>query len=242
MGQPGVFLTATWSDLVMLTYEIEPAVLRPFVPAGTELDTWQGHTLISVVGLLFRGTRLLGVPVPGHRDFEEINLRCYVRRRGPEGWRRGVVFIKEIVPRRAIAAVARLTYNERYVAMPTRFQADAPPDAPTRTLEYGWRLGGRWHRLWATADGPPAALIDGSEAEFITEHYWGYVALRDGGGLEYRVEHPRWRVWQTRASGLEADVAALYGPAFVAALTGTPRSALVAEGSPVVVRRGARLV
>ncbi|HEX8362069.1 MAG TPA: DUF2071 domain-containing protein, partial [Longimicrobium sp.] len=95
-GLPGKFLAAEWRDLVMLNYEADPAALRPLVPAGTELDAWGGTTYVSMVGFLFLRTRVLGIPIPFHQDFEEVNLRFYVRRRGPEGWRRGVVFVREI--------------------------------------------------------------------------------------------------------------------------------------------------
>ncbi|MDE0204502.1 MAG: DUF2071 domain-containing protein, partial [Candidatus Tectomicrobia bacterium] len=105
-GQPGhrrVFLSANWRHLVMVNYEVDPNLLRSWLPAGVELDTWQGRTLASVVGFEFLATRVLGVQVPGHQDFHEVNLRFYVRRRVGGGWRRGVVFVKELVPRRAIA-------------------------------------------------------------------------------------------------------------------------------------------
>src|SRR6185503_10439864 len=105
--------TAHWRFLMMLNYEVDPSVLHPLVPRGTELDTWHGRTYASVVGFLFLDTRVLGLAIPFHRDFEEVNLRFYVRRREAEAWRRGVVFIKEIVPRWAIATVARVAYNER---------------------------------------------------------------------------------------------------------------------------------
>src|SRR5271154_3596191 len=120
LSQPAVFLTAEWRWLLMLNYAIDPAVLRPLVPAGVELDLWQGDALVSMVGFLFLGTRVLGVPVLWHRDFEEVNLRFYVRRETPEGWRRGVTFVREIVPRLAIAVLARVLYNEPYVACPMR--------------------------------------------------------------------------------------------------------------------------
>jgi hypothetical protein len=236
---PGRFLTAEWRDLVMLNYEVDPAALRPLVPAGTELDTWEGTLYASMVGFLFLDTRVLGIPIPFHRDFEEVNLRFYVRRRGPEGWRRGVVFVKEIVPRWAIATVARVVYNEQYEALPMRHRiAGAGAD---RSVEYGWKHRGRWCRIAATTHGEPAALTPGSEAEFITEHYWGYAGQRGGGTVEYRVEHPSWRVWPAAAHALEVDAGALYGPAFAEALAAPPRSAFVAEGSPIVVRRGVRV-
>jgi uncharacterized protein len=234
------FLTAEWRWLAMINFAVDPALLRPLVPAGTELDEWEGTTFASIVGFLFLGTRLLGVPVPFHRDFEELNLRFYVRRRAPEGWRRGVVFVKEIVPRIAIAAVARLAYGERYVALPMRHRV-AIDGAVGGSVEYAWRHRGRWSRLRAEVRGAPRELEPGSEAEFIAEHYWGYARQRGGGTVEYAVEHPRWRVWDDASATLECDLAGLYGAALAEPLSGRPRSTFVAEGSPVVVRRGVRI-
>ncbi len=237
------FLSAEWRWLAMLNYEADPALLRPLAPVGTELDEWEGTTYLSMVGFLFLDTRVLGIPIPFHRDFEEVNLRFYVRRKGPEGWRRGVVFVKEIVPRAAIAAVARLVYGERYVACPMRHRVDLERGALVAggAVEYGWRERGRWSTLRAETEGGPEPLVPGSEAEFITEHYWGYAAQRDGGTVEYRVEHPSWRVWRARRATLQADAAATYGPDLARLLQGPPRSAFVAEGSPITVRRGVRI-
>jgi uncharacterized protein YqjF (DUF2071 family) len=239
----GVFLAAEWRFLVMANYAVDPAALRPLVPRGTELDEWGGVTYASLVGFLFRRTRVLGVSIPFHRDFEELNLRFYVRRRGPEGWRRAVVFVKEIVPRFAIAAVARVVYNERYVAMPMRHRIDAEGDGlrPGGAVEYGWRHRGRWSSLRATTSGDARPLVPGSEEEFITEHYWGYAAQRGGGTVEYRVEHPAWRVWKVADCTVDCDARTLYGAAFAEALSAPPRSAFVADGSLVIVRRGSRI-
>lgn len=234
------FLTAEWRWLVMLNYEVDPALLRPLVPAGTELDAWGGVTYASVVGFMFLRTRVMGIPIPFHRDFEELNLRFYVRRKEPEGWRRGVVFVKEIVPKPAIAIVARVVYNENYVALPMRHRTALTSEAGG-VVEYGWKHRGRWDSVRAEVRGPAQPLEAGSEAEFITEHYWGYAAQRDGGCVEYQVEHPRWRVWRAESAALDCDVAALYGPAFAEPLTAAPRSALVADGSPIIVRSGRRI-
>jgi uncharacterized protein YqjF (DUF2071 family) len=233
---PGVFLTAEWRWLVMLNYAVDPALLRPLVPRGTELDAWEGTTYASMVGFRFLRTRVLGLAIPFHVDFPEVNLRFYVRRKGPEGWRRAVVFVKEIVPRAAIAWTARVLYGESYVAMPMRHRVEVPG-----AVEYGWKHRGAWNRLGARVEGEPRPLAPGSEAEFIAEHYWGYAARRDGGTTEYRVEHPPWRAWEAREAWLECDAASLYGPAFAECLAERPRSAFLAEGSPVVVRRGVRL-
>lgn len=232
------FLTARWENLVLLNYACPPALLEPLVPAGTELDTWDGHALVSLVGFLFADTRLLGVPVPFHRTFEEVNLRFYVRRSAPEH-RRAVVFIRELVPRWAIAAVARGVYNEPYLALPMRHRWSLNPDGGE--VCYGWTYRGTDFELGARVRGAARRLPVPSEEEFITEHYWGYTRQRDGGTLEYHVEHPAWRVWTASDSWFRGPAAALYGPEFGAVLSGPPRSAFVAVGSPVAVHHGRRL-
>lgn len=237
------FLTAAWRNLVMLNYEIDPAILQPLVPKGTELDAWNGKHFVSVVGFLFLQTRVLGLPIPFHRNFEEVNLRFYVRRQAGDGWRRGVVFIKEVVPRWAIAAVARWIYNEQFVACPMSSTICLPDEkgGGSGCAEYCWSHSGRTHSVRAEFTGAPAALVTGSEEEFITEHYWGYVVQRDGSSRQYRVEHPTWRVWRALTAALTCDVAGFYGPQYVEALRPPPRSAFVAEGSAVAVYQGDRI-
>ncbi len=237
---PRQFLTAEWTHLAMLNYEIAPSVLTPYVPEGTELELWNGRYLVSVVGFRFLRTRVLGIPIPFHRNFEEVNLRFYVRRKSDDGWRRGVVFIKEIVPRAAIAFMARTLYNEPYVALPMAHRME-PESGLLNAIEYSWRCRGRQNRVQLTVKGEALPLRDGSEAEFITEHYWGYNTQRDGSTMEYRVEHPRWRVWDAVSAQLDCDVAGLYGPQFEEALRRPPASAFLAEGSAVTVYRGVRL-
>jgi uncharacterized protein len=227
----------------MLNYQIDPSALLPLIPKGTELDSYYGTHLVSVVGFQFLRTQVLGIPLIFHRDFEEINLRFYVRRRVGEGWRRGVVFVKEIVPRIAIAAVARWIYNENYVACPMNSSVRLPDPAGSRTgsVEYSWISGSRRSSVGAEFHGTPGYPAPGSEEEFITEHYWGYVSQRDGTSLEYRVEHPQWRVWRTSVSEFDCDIKGFYGQQYHAVLSQTPSSAFVAEGSDVVVFRGKRI-
>jgi uncharacterized protein YqjF (DUF2071 family) len=234
------FLTAEWRHLAMANYRIEPDALLPFLPAGLELDSWNGQTFVSVVGFLFLKTRICGIPIPFHRNFEEVNLRFYVRRKAEDGWRRGVVFIKEIVPRAAIAFIARAFYDEPYVAlaMSSRIRSES---RSLKSAEFTWRSGGRQNSLRLAVRGGPQELREGSEAEFITEHYWGYNRQRDGSTFEYRVEHPRWRTWSTESAQLDCDVEAIYGARFKDCLSRTPASAFLAEGSAVTVLRGIRL-
>ena len=219
----------------MLNYAVDPGLLRPLIPHGLQLDLWQGQALVSMVGFLFLRTRVMGVPVPCHRDFEEVNLRFYVRRQASEGWRRGVTFVREIVPRRAIASLARRFYNEPYLACPMR-HCVAPGGC-----EYGWKFAGRWNSMSAQFDGEPAPLAAGSAEEFILEHYWGYTRLHDGTTAEYQVEHPPWRAWAAKNPRVDCDASTLYGRAFAEVLANPPVSAFLAEGSPISVRRGARL-
>jgi hypothetical protein len=213
------------------------------VPRGTELDSWGGRTFLSIVGLRFVRTRVLGLPVPYHRDFDEVNLRFYVRRKGPEGWRRGVVFIKEIVARAAVAWVARAVYHENYVIHPVRHEILLPRagGADGGEVSYSWRVGGRWNRLEASVEGEPLVPDEESEEAFIAEHYWGYTRRRDGSTLEYQVEHPRWRIWRATRARLDCDARATYGPELSIFLSATPVSAFVADGSSVLVRRAVLL-
>ena len=240
---PSPFLTAEWRFLAMLNYEIDQALLLPLVPVGTELDSWNGKTFISMVGFRFTHTRLLWLAIPFHRNFDEVNLRFYVRRSSPEGWRGGVVFIKEIVPRATIAWVARRVYNENYVALPMRHDIQ-PPEAQAEIsglARYEWLYRDRWNRIVVEFSGAPYLLDQSSEEAFITEHYWGYARQRDGGTVEYQVEHPRWHVWRANDTRLECEAAGLYGREFADSLAGTPSSVFVADGSPVTVRRGLRI-
>jgi uncharacterized protein YqjF (DUF2071 family) len=244
-GEPPIrraFLRAEWRNLVMLNYEVDPALLRDLVPRGTELDAWSGRTFVSLVGFLFARTRLLGVSVPLHRTFEEVNLRFYVRRTVGRDVRRAVTFIKELVPRVAIASVARLAYNEPYRAVPMRhrYGPDGERGVPA-FVEYGWQVSGAWSGMRVAPVGAGTQALPGSEEEFITEHYWGYTRQRDGSTVEYQVEHPRWRVWRVEDVRLHGDMEAVYGRALAQVLASPPSSAFLADGSAVVVGRPVRL-
>ncbi|MCB0713439.1 MAG: DUF2071 domain-containing protein [Ignavibacteriae bacterium] len=239
---PSRFLTAGWHYLVMQNFEVDPAILLPRVPTGTTLDLWEGKALVSMVGFLFKRTRVKGIPIPFHLNFEEINLRFYVRREVDGEVRRGVVFVKEIVPRAAIAFVARVVYNENYVALPTRHQLQLPTSsAPVGHVAYEWRTGEKWNRLAATIKGEPYLASEDSHESFITEHYWGYAAQPDGSTVEYQVEHPRWNAWNAVESEFDCDVGGVYGEEFVPFLSSKPYSAFVADGSDIVVRSGRKM-
>ena len=239
-----MFLSADWRNLVMVSYEVDPGLLVPWLPPGLVVDAWNGKTLVSLVGFEFRKTRVLGMSIPRHRDFPEVNLRFYVRRKVGKGWRRGVVFVKELVPRRAFAWTARRLYGERYETTRMNgvaWRVSGPGEGPdwTTHMRYWWRGGGRWEGLFAEAKGEWQFVSDDSMTAFITEHAYGYTSCR-GRVLEYGVEYPPWRVLESCQVGVDCDLGRLYGEDFGEALK-DPCSAIAAEGSPVVVRWGQRI-
>jgi len=144
------FLTAHWRNLIMANYLVDPTLLQPYVPPGTELDTWNGRCYASLVGFLFDRTRVLGLPIPFHQRFEEVNLRFYVRYHDAGEWKRGVVFVSEIVPKRAITWVANGLYGERYAAMPMRHLWEEGPEQ--QRYRYEWRHAGHWN-TWKSRRG-----------------------------------------------------------------------------------------
>lgn len=239
-GRSYSLLQARWVHLVMLNYEVHPDVLRPLVPPGTVLDSFHGKHFASVVGFQFRNAKLWGIPVPFHQCFEEVNLRFYVRRDLPDGPRRGVVFVKEIVPKRAITWMARTLYNENYVTMPMH-HVDEIGITSNPAVSYFWELNGRRQHVSVTVQGEACAADDDSQETFITEHYYGYCKQRNGTTLEYRVEHPRWNVWRATSCELDCDVAGTYGSAFAPFIKGSPASAFLADGSAVGIRPGSKL-
>jgi uncharacterized protein len=238
-----VFLSAEWQDLVMLNYEVEPTLLRRYIPSGTALDSFKERTYVSLVAFRFSRTKLLGrFRVPFHVNFEEVNLRFYVRRREGTEDRRGVVFIAEAVPRRAVAIVARLIYGENYTHLPMRHRVK--PQSASKTVEYQWQIDKQWCRLSAQTVGLPTHTQEGSLEQFITEHYWGYSSQRGGHGgcIEYHVSHPSWQVWATTNAEFDGDASALYGHELGTTIQRRPDCAFVADGSPVIVFKGNRVV
>jgi uncharacterized protein YqjF (DUF2071 family) len=231
------FLTAEWKNLLMLNYVVDAALLEPLVPAGTELDWFSGKAWLSLIGFKFNRTRVLGFAVPFHQDFEEVNVRFYVRREA----KRGVVFISELVPKRAIAAVARLAFNEKYRCVPMDHRVEYRADGQVARAEYEWGFGEGRCAIRTDTEGQSFLPEAGSASEFITEHYWGYAAQKDWGCLEYEVRHPQWQVWSAKGAEFSGDGAAYYGPEIGSILTRQPDSAFLAKGSPVTVGKGTRI-
>jgi uncharacterized protein YqjF (DUF2071 family) len=239
VNSPKVFLSAKWLDLVFLNYVVDPALLLPFVPRGTTLDSF-GKTYLSLVGFRFCQTRLWGkFSVLFHSQFEEVNLRFYVRRESGGEIRRGVVFIKEIVPKIAIALTARLVYGENYVSRPMKREITIGNDGAE--IKYSWKHDGSWSSIHARAVGAAKLPTEHGLGQFITEHFWGYSRRKSGGALEYQVTHAPWSIRPASAARFEGDAATLYGPELAAPLSEPPASSYIAEGSPIEVLKAAKL-
>ena len=228
-----VFLTAEWRKLAMANYPVEQTTLRPFLPVRTELDTWKGDAYVSLVGFQFREVRVRGLRIPFHTRFPEVNLRFYVRYKDGAEWKRGVVFIREIVPLPAVSFVANTLFRERYISLPMR-SVEAADETVLRAA-YHWRYKGRWNGLAVKADVRSVPLEAGSQEEFITEHFWGYAKAGADRTNEYQVAHPRWDIYPVREWQIDCDFARLYGSAFGELRDRKPQSVFLAEGSAISV-------
>lgn len=227
------FLTAEWKNLVMANYVIDPSLLTKHLPYKTELELFNGKVYVSLVGFMFTNTRLKGFRIPFHVNFEEVNLRFYVRHNDNGAWKRGVVFIKEIVPKAAISLIANTFYKEKYCRMPMRNFCTVEND---RILTgYQWKKNGNWNKLNVVAENKAIELIPGSEAEFICEHYWGYSKYNGHTTNEYEVQHPSWKVYPVKSYIIDCDFEKLYGTDFSFLKTAVPTSVFMAAGSAVSI-------
>jgi uncharacterized protein YqjF (DUF2071 family) len=226
---PRAFLTAHWNNLFLATYSVPPELLQNRLPPGLSLDLRDGSAFVSLVAFEFLHTRVLGIPWPGYRNFAELNLRFYVR----QGEQRGVCFIREFVPQRVVAWMARLLYNEPYLAAP--IAAIRQETADTITLDYRLYFAGREQRISVTGGKPASRPADDSIEHFFKEHHWGFGVTRAGQGIRYRVEHPVWDIYPVQSWQLDFDFAAVYGPEWGFLQQATPISTILAVGSPVSV-------
>jgi len=226
------FLTAEWRKLILINYKIDPKILMPYVPKGTELDLYKGNCYVSLVGFLFHNTKLLSIKVPFHRTFEEVNLRFYVKYKDGNTWKRGVVFIKELVPKPALTLVANTVYNENYqtVAMQYKWTNNELKNM----VEYQWKAKGRLQKIRVQSEPNLKEIEPDTEAEFITEHYFGYTKNKNKT-YQYEVKHPKWKHYPVIDSYINVDFELNYGANFKLLNQQQPLSILLAEGSEVAV-------
>ena len=225
------FLTAEWRKLAVINYEINPEILEKYLPNGTELDFYQDKCLVSHVGFMFLNTKVIKLSVPFHRDFEEVNLRFYVKKFENNEWKRGVVFIKEIVPKKALSFIANTFYNENYVTFPMSHEIVQAGDL--LKIHYSWKTK-NLNSIKIEADHLQNEMILGSDFEFITEHYFGYT--KNGNRTtEYEVRHPKWNFYHIKNHEINVDFEDNYGNDFAFLNSEKPLSVMLAEGSVIEV-------
>jgi uncharacterized protein YqjF (DUF2071 family) len=224
------FLTAEWRDLIGVTFPCPADRLAPYLPPGATIDTLEGSPRVSLVAFAFSKTRVLKVPIPGHIRFPEINLRFYVRYRG----RRAVVFIRELVPRRAIATIARLRYNEPYVRVPMACGREL--DAGSGSLRV-WHRFAKGSSVAVTASATGTVPAPGGPGHWLTDHALGIGRRRDGAAVLYHVAHPTWALHEIADLDLDVDFAAVYGPSWAWLADTEPSHVSLATGSAVTVSR-----
>ena len=226
------FLTAEWRKLAIINYEIDPKVLEKYVPNGVELDYWEDKCYVSLIGFMFLNTKLLGIPVPFHRNFEEVNLRFYVKKFENNEWKRGVVFIKEIVPKIALKLVANVFYNEHYEKLPMK--NSIVESGNLLKVSYSWKTK-FWNTIKIEAENAQRPFEKGSEFDFITEHYYGYTKNKNLTS-EYEVQHPQWNFYKVNNYEIALDFTDNYGEDFEFLNHQKPISVMLDEGSDVIVK------
>lgn len=220
------FLKAKWQNLIMVNYEVNPEILKPYIPLGTELDFYNNKCYISLVGFMFKDTKVLGLKLPYHINFEEVNLRFYVKHND----KRGVVFIKEIVPKPIITYIANTIYHEHYI---THKMSHINNKEANHYL-YQWQLNGINQQLSVNTLDIAIPIKENSEAEFIAEHYYGYTKHKNKT-FEYEVKHPKWLQKEVIDYNIDVDFTANYGKAFSVLKNKKPSSVFLAVGSEITV-------
>jgi hypothetical protein len=223
------FLTARWANLCMISYPVDQEWLRALLPPGCVPDLRDGRAFVSLVAFDFLSTRVMGISWPLHRNFPEVNLRFYVR----HGDRRGVCFVREFVPKRVIATIARLLYNEPYRSASMSSRTSETPDMIE--VKHDLTLAGVTNRIRVIGNKPAVRPDSDSVEHFFKEHSWGFGTSRHGRLLSYQVDHPTWDVWPVKSYEIDWDWKGIYGPDWAFLASVEPWSVVLARGSDVRV-------
>ena len=226
-----LFLKANWENIIMANYEIDPQLLIPFLPKGVELDLFEGKCYISLVGFMFKNTKLFNVPIPKFGSFEEINLRFYVTRKEGNIIKRGVVFINETIPYPIVAWVANKLYNEHYTVVPTKHEIITGKSS--KKVKFEWLLNKKWNSISVMSSSISEKMAQNSLESFIYEHYYGYTKTAENKTEEYKLQHPSWKISEVLAYQIECDFEAMYGKSFSVLNQTDPETVFIADGSAV---------
>jgi uncharacterized protein len=228
-----IFLKANWENIVMANYAIDPNILLPYLPKGVELDLYNGKACVSLVGFMFKNTKLFNVPIPYLGTFEEINLRFYVLRKEGNEIKRAVVFINETIPYKLVAWMANKLYKEHYTTIPTKHTINI--NEYSKEIKYEWLKDNKWNSIALETSTASEAMQEGSFEQFIFEHYYGYTKINDEATEEYRLHHPSWKINSITKCAIDCDFKSMYGNDFEILNQTKPKAVFIAEGSKVEV-------
>ena len=229
----GTFLKANWEHIIMANYEINPEILIPFLPKGVSLDLFEGKAYVSLVGFMFKNTKIFHLPIPWLGTFEEINLRFYVKRQEGNHIKRGVVFINETIPYKLVAWMANKLYKEHYTVVPTKHAFSKM--GQNQQLKFEWLLNKKWNSILVETETQAQAMEPDSFEEFIYEHYYGYTKVSEDLTEEYRLQHPSWDVYKVNNYNINCHFSEMYGDVFSELDDTQPTAVFVAKGSSVKV-------
>lgn len=226
-------LTCQWRKLAFFNYIVSPEIIEKYLPRHTEIDFFNGQCFVSLVGFQFKDVAIEGIKVPFHTDFEEINLRCYVRHFDGQGWRQGTVFLSEIADKRLLTALANSLYNENYRTMPTKHSQKEAPQG--NQYGYYWKSENQWQQMEVSTATRPVSVDPESETAFLIHKLWGYGKHNEQQTNQYQIDHPLWQVYPVQQYSLEVDFSKIFGPEFAHLKGRKPHSVILAEGSPINV-------
>jgi len=201
-----------WARLLFLHWEVAPEALRPLLPAGLELDLFEGRAYVGLVPFTMTGVRPVFLPpVRGLSSFHEINVRTYVHREGRDP---GVWFFSLDAANAAAVRLARATF-----ALPYHF-ARMRMDPPDSAADPGV-ISYESERLWPgpmparctlryEPTGSPAPAAVGTLEHFLAERYILYARAR-GRLYTGRVHHASYPLQTARLVDLDENLLAACG-------------------------------
>lgn len=224
------FLMANWQKLLFVNYKVNKELLLPYLPTGLELDDYDNTYYLSFVAMRFDNTRVLGISFPFHKRFEEVNLRFYVKRKLSDGsYKKGVVFISEIVPKRVITMIARMLYNESYQTLAMSHQwLDTKK---FQDISYSLHKNNQTHTITVTTDNTNIDIKPQGHQDFIIERYFGYTKNKQDKTIEYEVRHKPWQTQGIINHKIDINFEDVYGEKFSFLNNLKPDSIYFTEGS-----------
>ncbi|MDC0257422.1 DUF2071 domain-containing protein [Crocinitomicaceae bacterium] len=219
--------------MISANYVVDPEFIKKYIPKGTELELFEGKCYVSLVAFLYSNTKLMKVPVPFHRKFEEINLRLYVKRKiGENEWRSEVAFPKLFFPKRAVSIVANTIYKEKYETR--RMNHSWSEDSEYLHTRYGIKKGD-WHNINVVTNKQAEPIAPNTPEHLFSKHYWGTAQINNEKCTVYEVDRSEWNIYKTVDSDISFDFASVFGSDFHALTNLEPESVQLFDGSPVTV-------